>query len=125
MRMRRGRRAWTGKPCDWVHRYNADGLAGLGDRSGGEAPSRLSPEQEAEVVDWIRRGPDVEVDGVVRWRRIDLAGVIKARFGVALAERTVGGLLHRLGFPHVSPRPRHPKADAAAQASFGIRSAPS
>ena len=51
---------------DWVHRYNADGLPGLGDRHGGGAPSRLSPEQEAEVGGWIRRGPDVEADGIVR-----------------------------------------------------------
>ena len=61
---------------DWVHRYNADGLTGLGDRHGGGAPSRLSPEQEAEVADWMRRGPDVEADGVVRWRCVD----IQARF---------------------------------------------
>ena len=26
-------------PRDWVHRYNADGLAGLGDRHGGGAPA--------------------------------------------------------------------------------------
>ena len=85
----------------------------------------MSPEQQAEVAQIVRKGPDPVEDGVVRWRRIDLARVIKARFGVALAERTVGGLLHRLGFSHVSPRPRHPKADAGAQASFGMRSAPS
>ena len=66
---------------DWVHRYNADGLAGLRDRHGGGAPSRLSPEQEAEVTGWMRRGPDVAVDGVrpkggqtdvVRWRCVDI-----------------------------------------------------
>ena len=58
--------------CDWVHRCNADGLTGLGDRHGGGAPSRLSPEQEAEVADWIRTGPDVDVNGVVRWRCVDI-----------------------------------------------------
>ena len=51
---------------DWVHCYNADGLAGLCDRHRGGAAPRLSPEQEAEVADWTRRGPDVAVDGVVR-----------------------------------------------------------
>ena len=30
--------------CNWVHRYNADGFAGLGDRYSGGAPSRLSPD---------------------------------------------------------------------------------
>lgn len=110
---------------DRVHRYDEAGVAGLSGKKGRTGPKpRLTPEQAAEIAAIVCKGPGPE-DGVVRWRRIDLAGVIKARFGVALAERTVGGLLHRLGFPHVSPRPRHPKADAAAQASFGIRSAPS
>lgn len=109
---------------DWVHRYNADGLAGLGDRHGGGAPPRLSPEQEAEVADWIRHGPDVEVDGVVRWRCADIQARIAREWGVALHERSVAKLLHRLRFARVSTRPRHPKADAVAQASFGPGSPP-
>ena len=110
--------------CDWVHRYNADGLAGLGDRHGGGAPSRLSPEQEAEVANWIRTGPDVEKDGVVRWRCADIQARIAREWGVALHERSIGKLLRRLRFARVSTRPRHPKADVAAQASFGPGSAP-
>ena len=109
---------------DWVHRYNAYGLAGLGDRHGGGAPPRLSPEQEAEVADWIRRGPDVEVDGVVRWRCVDIQARIGREWGVALHERSVGKLLHRLRFARVSTRPRHPRADAVAQASFRPGSSP-
>ena len=109
---------------DWVHRYNADGLAGLGDRHGGGASPRLSPEQEAEVADWIRTGPDVEADGVVRWRCVDIQARIAREWGVALHQRSVGKLLHRLRFARVSTRPRHPKADAVAQASFGPGSSP-
>ena len=110
--------------CDWVHRYNAGGLAGLGDRHGGGAPSRLSPEQETEVANWIRTGPDVEVDGVVRWRCVDIQARIAREWGVALHERSVGKLLHRLRFARMSTRPRHPKADPAVQASFGPGSPP-
>ena len=109
---------------DWVHRYNADGLAGLSDRHGGGTKPRLSVEQEAEVARWIRTGPDVAVDGVVRWRCVDIQARIEDRFGVTLHERSVGKLLHRLRFARVSTRPRHPKADAVAQASFGPSSPP-
>ena len=109
---------------DWVHRYNAGGLVGLGDRHGGGAQPRLSPEQEAEVAEWMRTGPDVEVDGVVRWRCVDIQARVAREWGVALHERSVGKLLHRLRFACVSTRPRHPKADAAAQASFGPGSQP-
>jgi transposase len=100
---------------DWVLRYNALGLAGLSDRVPPGAQSRLSGEQQAEVARLVREGPSFSEHGVVRWRRIDLSRVIEARFGVRLAERSVGALLHRLGFRRLSARPRHPGHDAAAQ----------
>ncbi len=104
---------------DWVHRYNEQGLDGLTDRHGEFGPKRLlSPEQEAEVAEWVRRGPDLAEHGVVRWRRVDLARAIEARFGVVLAERSIGTVLRRLGFTRLVVRPRHPGQDATAQASF-------
>ncbi len=107
---------------DWVHRYNADGMAGLVDRHDGGPKPRLSAEQEAEVAGWMRAGPDLARDKVVRWRCADIQARIAKLFGVALHERSVGRLLERLRFSHVSTRPRHPKADLAAQASFGAGS---
>jgi transposase len=98
---------------DWVHRYNAEGLQGLADRTAPGAKPRLSPEQDREVAELVRQGPDLAEHGVVRWRRIDLAGVIEQRYGVKLAERSVGDLLHRLGFRRISVRPRCPQQDAA------------
>ena len=104
---------------DWVHRYNEQGLDGLTDRHGEFGPKRLlSPEQEAEVAEWVRTGPDLAEHGVVRWRRVDLARAIKARFGVVLAERSISTVLRRLGFTRLVVRPRHPGQDTAAQASF-------
>ena len=103
---------------DWVHRYNAEGLAGLRDRRRPGPRPRLTPEQEAELATAVERGPDPDRDGVVRWRRVDLRALIEARFAVRLHERSVGKVLRRLGFARLSVRPRHPKADAAAQAAF-------
>jgi transposase len=77
----------------------------------------LTAEQEAEVARLVQEGPDLAVHGVIRWRRIDLSRVIAARFGVHLAERSVGDLLRRLGFRRLSARPRHTGHDAAAQAA--------
>ena len=93
---------------DWVLRYNAHGLAGLFDSKQirrGPKP-KLSAVQQQELAEIVRQGPDMAEDGVVRWRRTDLAGVIAARFGVTLAERTV---LRNLGFRRLSARPQHPK----------------
>ena len=91
---------------DWVHRFNADGLAGLADlpRQNGPKP-RLSPEQEAVVAGWVEQGPDLARDGVVRWRCIDLQEQIKREWGIGLHERTIGKLLRRLAFRRLSVRP--------------------
>jgi len=109
---------------DWVHRYNAHGVAGLADRHGGGAARRLSAEQEKEIAEWVRAGPDLAKDKVVRWRRLDIQARIAELFGVTLHERSVGKLLDRLGFSHISARPQHPKADVAVQTSFRAGSAP-
>ena len=103
---------------DWVHRYNDEGLAGLHDRHRSGRKPRLTPEQEAELAAAVEQGPDPDRDGVVRWRRVDLQALIEARFAVRLHERSVGKVLRRLGFARLSVRPRHPKADEAAQEAF-------
>jgi transposase len=103
---------------DWVHRYNAEGLAGLCDRPHPGPTPRLTAAQMAAFEAIVVAGPDPERDGVVRWRRVDLQAVIKARFDVALHERSVGKLLRRLDLRRLSVRPQHPRSDTAAQEAF-------
>lgn len=103
---------------DWVHRFNQAGPDGLFDRWSKGPASRLSDAQKAELAEIVETGPDPDVDGVVRWRRVDLQRVIKERFGVEYHERHVGVLLKKLGFSHMSARPRHPGQDAATVEAF-------
>ena len=103
---------------DWVHRYNAEGVAGLADRPRPGRPPRLSPGQLDELIEVVEAGPDVEIDGVVRWRCVDLKAVIAERFAAELSERSVGRLLNGRGYVRLTPRPQHRKADPAAQAAF-------
>ena len=103
---------------DWVHRYNAEGTAGLVDRPRPGRPPRLSPGQVKALVEVVEAGPEVAVDGVVRWRCVDLQGVVAKRFRVALSERQVGRILNRQGYARLKPRPQHPKADEEAQVAF-------
>lgn len=103
---------------DWVHRYNTDGLAGLRDRAHTGRPGRLTAAQKEELCLLVEAGPDLEKDGVVRWRRVDLQAVIKKRFDVELAPRSIGTILKELGFRRLSPRPYHPNKDAEAQEAY-------
>ena len=103
---------------DWVHRFNERGPDGLKDIRSKGHPPRLSPEQLAELSQLVEAGPDRDRDGVVRWRRVNLQRVIAERFGVVYHERTVGKILHGLGFRHISARPRHPAQDELVVSEF-------
>ncbi len=72
---------------DWVHRFNEAGPDGLLDDGASGPEPRLSPYQQAELAAIAEAGPDPAIDGVVRWRRVDLQRVIKQRFGVDYHER--------------------------------------
>jgi transposase len=103
---------------DWVHRYNAEGLDGLYDRPLPGRPPMLDAAQLRALAEIVEAGPDPETDGIVRWRRCDLCTVVEQRFGVRVAERTMSGILRRLGFARLSVRPRHPRSDPEAQAQY-------
>src|ERR1700675_2070913 len=108
---------------DWVHRFNADGLAGLADRPRPGRQPRLAEAQRSEVAKWVEDGPDLKTDGVVRWRCADLRDRIATKFNVHLHERSVGKLLKKLNFSSISGRPVHPQIDLEAQEALN-RSAP-
>jgi transposase len=111
---------------DWVHRYNENGFDGLKNRPNpGAPPRKLTAEQEQQVAEWVRQGPDADRHKVVRWRLIDLRDEIAAEFDVHMHERSVGKLLARLNFSCVSTRPRHPAQEAAAQQAHKKTSPPS
>ena len=103
---------------DWVHRFNADGPAGLVDKPRSGRPPRMTALQLQALDELVDAGPDVETNGVVRWRRADLQGIIADKYGVALCERSVGRILKARGFRHMSVRPQHPKSDPEAQTLF-------
>ena len=92
---------------DWVVKFNARGPAGLIDRKPPGVKRRLTVEQEAELNQLIAAGPNVATDGVVRWRCVDLQQLILARWDISYHERTIGKILRRLGYRHISARPRH------------------
>ena len=103
---------------DWVHRYNAEGLPGLYDHKRPGARPKLTDDQRAALAAMVEAGPDPEVHGVVRWRRVDLRDELQRQFGVELHERSVGKVLKRLGYRRLSVRPRHPESDEEAQEAF-------
>ena len=108
---------------DWVHRYNAEGLAGLSSRFGPGPMPVLTEAQMAELKEIVINGPDPETDKVVRWRCIDLRDKIARHFSVTVHKRTVAKWLRKLEMTRLQPRPFHPRKDAAAQEAYKKTSA--
>lgn len=108
---------------DWVHRYNAEGVAGLSSRVGAGPEPLLNEAQMAALKELVVNGPDPETDKVVRWRCVDLRDKIEQQFCVSVHKRTVAKWLRQLELTRLQPRPFHPKKDAEAQEAFKKTSA--
>jgi transposase len=103
---------------DWVHHYNAEGIAGLRERRTSGNKSPLGPAEKQALAALVEAGPDPQAHKVVRWRRVDLQKELETRFGIRVHERTVGKYLADLGYRRLSVRPQHPDADPEAQEAF-------
>ena len=90
-RMRRGSAASVCRSfADWVLRFNARGPDGLVDGKSPGAPSKLNADHRRALAEVVEAGPVPAVDGVVRWRRKDLARWLLETFAISLDETTVG-----------------------------------
>jgi putative transposase len=101
----------------WVARYNGGGPDALADRPGRGRKGPLPADQEEQLRDRLRAGP-TDADGVCTLRGADVRRILEEEFGVLRSLQATYDLLHRLGFEPLRPRPRHPKADPAAQDRF-------
>lgn len=103
---------------DWVVRYNAHGLDGLYDRWGNGRPPRLTPDEQAELLQIVLAGSDPEATGISAFTREDFVAICEQRFGKTFHPSSMSRVLRRLGLSRQKPRPSHPKTDPAAQAAF-------
>jgi transposase len=103
---------------DWVHRYNAEGVAGLRDRPRRGRPCGLDEGRQAALKGLVLKGPELKRDGCVAWRARDLRELVERRFGVRYSESGVRRLLHGLDLSRQKARPVHPRADPRAQERF-------
>ena len=109
---------------DWVIKFNADGPEGLIDRKAPGQPSRLTDAHRTALAAVIERGPDPAVDGVVRWRIVDLCQWLWDEFRVSIAKQTLSRELRAMGYRKLSARPRHHAQAEGAVEGFKKASPP-
>jgi transposase len=119
---RRDAATWHGMDrqhlCDWVHRYNGEGIDGLKTRRNKGRAAVLNDDQKAELRALVITGPDPEKTGVVRWRCVDLRREVAERYNVTVHESTIGKWLGKMGLTRLQPRPVHPKKALEAEETF-------
>ncbi len=103
---------------DWVLRFNAEGPAGLIDRKAPGQPPLLKAEHRAALAAAVEAGPTPYLDGVVRWRLVDLVQWLWERFGLSVSRQTLGRELRAMGYAKLSARTRHYAQDPEAAEHF-------
>lgn len=103
----------------WISWYNDEGMAGLEDGQRAGRRPKLSQQQRESLKARISLPPDIKKDGVGRWRAVDVQQLIEREYGITYRSIThVCALLRGLGQSWISGRPKHPRQEADAVASF-------
>ena len=99
-------------------RFNEDGPEALINRKApGKAPLLGAAERDA-LAAVIEAGPMPAVDGVVRWRLVDLVQWVWETFGISISRQTLGRELRAMAYRKLSARPRHHAQAAGAVEAF-------
>lgn len=102
---------------DWVYCYRDGGIDALPDGKRTGRPAKLTREQEEQLRARLDTGASPG-DGVCTLRGRDIVRILEAEFGVKHTLGSIYGVLDRLGYSCLRPRPRHEKADPTAVQQF-------
>ena len=103
---------------DWVLRFNQGGPESLRTRKAPGKTPILTGDQRAMLAATVEAGPKPYLDGVIRWRLVDLAQWVWDEFGVSVSRQTLGRELRAMGFRKLSARPQHYAQDPDAIEAF-------
>jgi transposase len=96
--------------CNWVHRYNAEGVEGLKDRPRSGRHSRLDASQKLKIKEAVLQSPTLEnfSSGVWTWALV--AEYILRNFGVSYKKAQIYNILHSLGMSYQKGKGYFPEA---------------
>src|SRR2546426_12548875 len=103
---------------DWVIRFNRQGPDGLFNIPSPGVPPKLDDTHRAFLARIVKEGPIPAVHGVVRWRGGGLIMRLFEEVAPSVSDDTIYRALKKLGFSHMSARPKAYKQNAEAMDAF-------
>ena len=102
---------------EWHNRYEEEGIRDCALAASGRQPL-VDGATAVRLKERIVAGADLARDGLVAFRGVDAQRILKEEFDIECSLSSTYRLLHRMQLSWLVPRPRHPQADATAQAAF-------
>lgn len=103
---------------DWSYAYRDGGIDAIQSKPRTGRTPRLSQDQEAALKARLDAGPTSADGGVCTLRGKDVVRILETEFGVKHTLGSIYGVLARIGYSCLDPRPRHEKNDPAAIEAF-------
>jgi transposase len=97
--------------CNWVHRYNAEGIEGLKDRPRSGRKPFLDPHQKAELEIVLQTNPLEYGYHTATWTGILVMDYVKKRFGVVYKKAQIYNIIHTLGFSFQKGKGYYPEME--------------
>ena len=97
--------------CNWVHRYNAEGLNGLRDRPRSGRPPLLSKSQKSELEEILQTSPLEYGYNTATWTGALAIDIVKTKFGVEYKKAQIYNILRSLDFSFQKGRGYYPETE--------------
>ena len=103
---------------EWVHNFNAKGIAGIEPKWKGNPGKLLSDKQLDALKQAVKQHPRELGIKKGRWTAMTVAAYVKNIFGIKISHDTARDYLRLLGFSYKKPGKKLTKADADKQKQF-------
>ena len=103
---------------DWVHNFNAKGIAGIEPKWKGNPGKLLNDEQLDALKEAVKQHPRDRGIKKGRWTAMTVAAYVQKSFGIKISHDTARDYLRLLGFSYKKPGKKLIKADAEKQKQF-------
>jgi transposase len=106
---------------DWIHNFNAKGIAGIEPKWKGNPGKLLSNDQLDALKEAVKQHPRELGIKKGRWTAMTVAAYVQKSFGIPISHDTARDYLRQLGFSYKKPASFHPQMVFLPNLSVNLR----